>query len=139
MSAEGIAQLGLTEQLKAKTIFTTGGPVTDYLARGDFEIGIQQTNIMVGVPGTDYVGPLPGFLNKPCPSSVASIDRLEGAGRRARDDQVHDFAGGRAAAPQDPRGTRQAVKSAFRGHPPGRVCGASRMDSGRIRETLMAT
>ena len=71
--AEGIAQLGLTEQLKARTTFTTGGPVTDYLARGDFEIGIQQTNIMVGVPGTDYVGPLPGVLNKPCPSSVALL------------------------------------------------------------------
>ena len=71
--AEGIAQLGLTEQLKAKTIFTSGGPVTDFLARGDFEIGIQQTNIMVGVPGTDYVGPLPGVLNKPCPSSVALL------------------------------------------------------------------
>jgi molybdate transport system substrate-binding protein len=71
--AEGIAQLGLTEQLKARTIFTSGGPVTDALARGDFEIGIQQTNIMVGVPGTDYVGPLPGLLNKPCPSSVALL------------------------------------------------------------------
>ena len=70
---EGIAQLGLTEQLKAKTIFTSGGPVTDSLARGDFEIGIQQTNIMVGVAGTEYVGPLPGFLNKPCPSSVAVL------------------------------------------------------------------
>jgi molybdate transport system substrate-binding protein len=72
-AAEGIAQLGLTEQLKAKTKFTSGGPVTDYLARGDFEIGIQQTNIMVGVPGTDYVGPLPGALNTPCPSSVALL------------------------------------------------------------------
>ena len=70
---EGIEQLGLTAQLKDKTIFTTGGPVTDYLARGDFEIGIQQTNIMVGVRGTDYVGPLPGFLNKPCPSSVGLL------------------------------------------------------------------
>jgi len=59
--------------LKAKTTFTSGGPVTDYLARGDFEIGIQQTNIMAGVPGTDYVGPLPGFLNTPCPSSVALL------------------------------------------------------------------
>ena len=108
ISAEGIAQLGLTEQLKAKTKFTSGGPVTDYLARGDFEIGIQQTNIMVGVPGTDYVGPLPGFLNKPCPSSVALLSSLEAAGRRARDDRVHDFAGGRTAAPQDPRGTGQA-------------------------------
>ena len=40
---EGIAQLGLTEQLKAKTIFASGAPVTDFLARGDFEIGVQQT------------------------------------------------------------------------------------------------
>ncbi|HEY3157684.1 MAG TPA: substrate-binding domain-containing protein [Vicinamibacterales bacterium] len=71
--ADGIAQLGLTDRLKAKTTFTTGGPVTDYLARGDFEIGIQQTNIMAGVRGTDYVGPLPGFLNKPCASSVALL------------------------------------------------------------------
>jgi len=70
---QGIAELGLTEQLKAKTKFTAGGPVTDYLARGEFEIGIQQTNIMVGVPGTDYVGPLPGNLNKPCGSSVGVL------------------------------------------------------------------
>jgi molybdate transport system substrate-binding protein len=82
-TAEGIEQLGLTEQLKAKTIRTTAGPVTDYLARGDFEIGIQQTNIMVGVPGTDYVGPLPGSLNKPCPSSVAllTISKQQDAAR----------------------------------------------------------
>jgi molybdate transport system substrate-binding protein len=68
---KGIEELGLTEQLKAKTVFTGNGPVTDYLARGDFEIGIQQTNIMVGVPGVDHVGTLPGFLNKPCQSNVA--------------------------------------------------------------------
>src|SRR5215467_14428406 len=69
--AEGIEKLGLTAQLKPKTVFTGGGPVVEYLARGDFEIGIQQTNIMVGAPETEYVGALPGFLNKPCPSSVA--------------------------------------------------------------------
>jgi len=75
--AEGIAKLGLTEELKAKTVRTggaaNGGPVTDYLARGDFEIGIQQTNIMVGVAGTDYVGPVPGEINKPCQSNVALL------------------------------------------------------------------
>jgi molybdate transport system substrate-binding protein len=75
--AEGIAKLGLTEQLKAKTVRTggaaNGGPVTDYLARGDFEIGIQQTNIMVGVAGTDYVGPVPREINKPCQSNVALL------------------------------------------------------------------
>jgi molybdate transport system substrate-binding protein len=72
-AAEGIAQLGIAEQLKSKTVFTGGGPVVEYLAKGDFEIGIQQTNIMVGAPGTDYVGAPPGFLNKPCPSSVALL------------------------------------------------------------------
>jgi molybdate transport system substrate-binding protein len=72
-AAEGIEKLGLTEQLKSKTVFTDNGPVVEYLAKGDFELGIQQTNIMVGAPGTDYVGPPPGFLNKPCPSSVALL------------------------------------------------------------------
>ena len=66
----GIAQLGLTDQLKAKTVFTTMGPVTDYLARGDFEIGLQQSNIMAGVPGVDYVGPVPAPLNRPCQSDI---------------------------------------------------------------------
>jgi molybdate transport system substrate-binding protein len=66
----GIAQLGLTEPLKAKTVFTTDGPVTDYLARGEFEIGLQQSNIMAGVPGVDYVGPVPAPLNKPCQSNI---------------------------------------------------------------------
>ena len=41
-AAEGIAELGLAETLKPKTVFTGGGPVVEYLARGDFEIGIQQ-------------------------------------------------------------------------------------------------
>jgi molybdate transport system substrate-binding protein len=67
-----IAQLGLTEQLKSKTKFTTegGGPVTDYLKRGEFEIGLQQSNIMAGVPGVDFVGPVPAPLNKRCQSNL---------------------------------------------------------------------
>ena len=69
----GIAELGLTQQLKDKTIFTTTGPVSDYVARGDVEIGIQQSNIMAGVPGNDFVGPLPGALNKPCQSNVGLV------------------------------------------------------------------
>jgi molybdate transport system substrate-binding protein len=85
--AEGIEKLGLTEALKAKTVRTGsgagGGPVTDYLARGDVEIGIQQTNIMVGVPGTDYVGVPPGFLNDPCESDVGvmSVSKATEAAR----------------------------------------------------------
>jgi molybdate transport system substrate-binding protein len=70
-AAAGIEKLGLTALLKPKTVYSDGGPVVEFLAKGDFDVGIQQTNIMVGAPGTEYVGPLPGFLNVPCPSSVA--------------------------------------------------------------------
>lgn len=72
-AAASVAKLGLTEALKEKTRFTTDGPVTDYLARGDFEIGIQQTNIMLGVPGVDFVGPVPAPLNVPCQSNVGVV------------------------------------------------------------------
>jgi molybdate transport system substrate-binding protein len=67
---EGIDKLGIGEQMKSKIKLTGGGPVAEYLAKGDFELGIQQTNVLVGIPGTDYVGPLPGFANKPCPFNV---------------------------------------------------------------------
>jgi molybdate transport system substrate-binding protein len=70
-AAQGIAELGLTETLKPKTTFTGNGPVIDYLARGEFDLGIQQHNIMVGVPGTEFVGVPPGAMDKPCPSSIA--------------------------------------------------------------------
>ena len=69
-AAEGIEKLGIGEQMKAKTKLTGGGPVAEFLAKGDFELGIQQTNVLVGIPGTDYIGPLPGFANKPCPFNV---------------------------------------------------------------------
>ena len=72
-AAEGIAQLGLADELADKTIRTENGPVTDYLARGDIEFGIQQTNIMVDIPGTDYVGPVPGDLNTPCQSNIGVL------------------------------------------------------------------
>jgi molybdate transport system substrate-binding protein len=93
-----IAQLGLTEQLKSKTKFTGegGGPVTDYLKRGDFELGLQQSNIMAGVPGVDFVGPLPAPLNKPCQSNlgVATTSKEPDAARA-----FIQFASSPAAAP----------------------------------------
>jgi len=69
-AAEGIAKLGIADQIKSKVKLTGGGPVAEYVARGEVEVGIQQTNVMVGVPGSDYVAHLPGFLNKPCPFNV---------------------------------------------------------------------
>ena len=69
-AAEGIEKLGLTDQIKSKVKLTGGGPVAEYVAKGEVEFGIQQTNVMVGVPGSDYIGPLPAGVNKSCPFNV---------------------------------------------------------------------
>ena len=83
------AELGLTETLKPKTVFTGNGPVSDYLARGDFDLGIQQTNIMVGVPGTEFVGQPPRLLEQALPVKRRLDVVLKGAGSCAR---VHPVA-----------------------------------------------
>jgi molybdate transport system substrate-binding protein len=72
-AAEIIAKLGIGDQTKAKTKLTGGGPVAEYVAKGDFEIGIQQNNVLVGVPGSEFVGALPASIDKPCPFSVGVL------------------------------------------------------------------
>jgi molybdate transport system substrate-binding protein len=84
---KGIQELGIADQLKSKTVHTGsqagGGPVTEHLAKGEFELGIQQANIMVGVEGTDFVGPLPAPVNKYCSTRVglATAAKHPDAGR----------------------------------------------------------
>lgn len=69
----GLEQAGVFDELEPKITRTTNGPVTAYLQRREVEIGIQQTNIMVGVPNTEFVGPVPGELNMACQSDVGLI------------------------------------------------------------------
>lgn len=60
--AKVIDQLGLTEQLKAKTILVPGAQSGEVVARGEAEIGVAQASEIVPVPGAQLVGPLPGEL-----------------------------------------------------------------------------
>jgi molybdate transport system substrate-binding protein len=55
-------RLGIYDQIKDKIKIIEGRPVAVAVAAGDVEIGIQQTNVIQPVPGTDYVGPLPAEL-----------------------------------------------------------------------------
>ena len=57
-------RLGLTEQLKDKTKYIEGRSVAEAVAAGEVEIGLQQTNVIQPVAGTDYVGPLPPELQE---------------------------------------------------------------------------
>ena len=61
--ARVIEQLGIAEQLKAKTKFGAGGDVAELtLAEGPGALGITQNSEIVGKATVDYAGPLPKEL-----------------------------------------------------------------------------
>src|SRR4051794_11289102 len=55
-------KLGIYDQIKDKIKLSEGRPVASYVASGEVEIGIQQTNVIQPFPGTVYLGPLPSDL-----------------------------------------------------------------------------
>jgi len=55
-------RLGIYDQIKDKVKIIEGRPVATAVAAGDVEIGIQQTNVIQPVEGTQYLGPLPTEL-----------------------------------------------------------------------------
>ena len=58
-------KLGVSDQVKGKLKQTPSGVfVGNLIANGDTEIGFQQISELVHFPGIDYVGPLPGELQR---------------------------------------------------------------------------
>ena len=57
-------RLGIADAVKAKAKLGDGGPVAEFVARGEAEIAIQQLCEHMLVKGVDVVGPLPDELNK---------------------------------------------------------------------------
>ena len=79
--ANVIAQLGIAEAMKPKSILGPGGPaglIGHYLVRGEAELGIQQDAELMAVPGVDIVGPLP-------PGIALTTDFVFGIHTGARD------------------------------------------------------
>lgn len=64
VAARAIEKLGISEQMKSRTVRTEDGPAAGYVARGEAEMAIQQLNVSKPVAGTDYVGNLPGDLHE---------------------------------------------------------------------------
>ncbi len=109
--ADGIAQLGLTEQLKPKLTVTTSGkgPVTFYPGA---------RRLRDRHPADQHHGRRAGYRfrragarrrRQAVPEQRRAADGLEGAGCGARDDQVHDLAGSSAAAAQGARSAGQQL------------------------------
>ena len=64
VATRAIEKLGITEQMKPKTIRSEGSPAAGYVARGEAEMAIQQINVSKPIAGTDYVGNLPDGLHE---------------------------------------------------------------------------
>ncbi|MBB3211740.1 molybdate transport system substrate-binding protein [Herbaspirillum sp. Sphag1AN] len=59
-----LEQLGIADQVRAKTILGQTGFVVEPVARGEIELGVQQITEILPVPGVTLVGPLPAGLQK---------------------------------------------------------------------------
>ena len=59
-----LEQLGIAEQVKAKTTLGDAGFVVEPVARGEIELGVQQITEILPVKGAKLLGPLPASLQK---------------------------------------------------------------------------
>ena len=75
--AKVVEQLGLTEQLKARTMLVPGAQAGEVLARREAEIGVAQASELVPVAGAQLVGPLPGEF-----ASMTNFIAAVGAGSK---------------------------------------------------------
>jgi molybdate transport system substrate-binding protein len=91
-----IDRLGLTEQLRAKTILVPGAQAAEIVARGEAELGIGQASEIVPVSGAELLGPLPREI-----ASVTVFTAGISAGTRIAeaDKALIQFLSGPIAAP----------------------------------------
>jgi molybdate transport system substrate-binding protein len=59
-----LENMGIADAVKAKAKLGDGGPVAEFVARGEADIAVQQLCEHMLVPGVDVAGPLPAELNR---------------------------------------------------------------------------
>jgi molybdate transport system substrate-binding protein len=59
-----LEQLGIAEEVKAKTTLGQGGYVVEPVGKGEIELGIHQITEILPVKGVKMIGPLPSALQK---------------------------------------------------------------------------
>jgi molybdate transport system substrate-binding protein len=94
--ARVLDRIGLTEELKPKTILVPGAQAADVVAKGEAELGIAQASEILPVSGAQLVGPLPGEL-----ASVTVFTAGIGAGTKEPEPSksLIGFLAGPTAAP----------------------------------------
>jgi molybdate transport system substrate-binding protein len=77
VSTELFERLGIAAEMAPKSRRIEGERVGAVVARGEAEIGFQQTSELLPVPGIDYLGPLPAGLQRVSVFSAAVVVHSE--------------------------------------------------------------
>lgn len=86
--ASVLEQLGIADQVRAKTTLGDVGYVLEPVARGEIEVGVQQITEILPVNGAVLVGPLPPSLQKITTYSIMATVK---AGDMAAASQLRKF------------------------------------------------
>lgn len=65
-----LEKLGISAQMKAKTVTRPGGYIGSVVVAGEAELALQQIPELMAVPGLDIVGPLPDAVQKTLETSA---------------------------------------------------------------------
>lgn len=65
-----LEKLGITEQMKPRTVTRPGGYIGTVVVAGEAELALQQIPELLAVPGLEVVGPLPAAVQKTLETSV---------------------------------------------------------------------
>ncbi len=66
-----IEKLGITAEMKPKTVTRPGGYIGTVVVAGEADIALQQIPELLAVPGLDCVGPVPDAVQKSFETSIA--------------------------------------------------------------------
>lgn len=83
--AQLFQQMGIADQLKSKSVLVQGGLVADRIVDGKADIALQQSSELMGVPGVQFVGPIPLMVQN---YTIYSGGVSVGSGNRAAADAL---------------------------------------------------
>ena len=83
--AQLFQQMGIADQLKSKSVLVQGGLVADRIVDGKADIALQQSSELMGVPGVQFVGPIPLMVQN---YTIYSGGVSVGSGNRAAADTL---------------------------------------------------
>ena len=96
LSTVVLPELGIWDEIEAKTTRVVGERVASVVARGEVEIGFQARSEILPIPGADYAGPIPEQIQQVSTIVVVMTDHM------ANPENAHqlvDFLSSEEAAP----------------------------------------